>query len=152
MKIYKILAFGMIMACPAFSAAKESGTAAKHQSIGVHAVPANNSAALATKDVLSEPELSKLRPKALLGDAEAAKRVYLHFNVLSASSESQEEPSRWLVIAAENGSVDAILMYSLQLASTGHADDCLRAKYWIGRARALAPSRKFEDAVCIKEL
>ncbi|HYG35967.1 MAG TPA: sel1 repeat family protein [Clostridia bacterium] len=98
--------------------------------------------------ILSEEQIKELTPKAEMGNAEAAVKLYRFYDEVLLDHKGA---MKWLVIAAENG--HTISQYNLGMVYSGElhpeTKDLTRAKHWF----RIAANRGNEEALRkLKEL
>lgn len=104
---------------------------------------------------LSESQVRALQLRALSGDPESARIVFLY----SAERERVASPTtldidsqRWLLIAAENGDSTSASILGQNLLFLGGAENCRRGAFWLERASTLNPSTKANADDALKVL
>ena len=149
-----VLTVGVVLfVCCGCNNETKSDTKHPESLLGSEVTSEDRSPAPAEVFVLSEPELRRLKPLALRGDAEAAERLYYHYSVVDTSPAGQAIAARWKQYAAENGNANAMMALSDDLSSTGSADDCVRANFWMDRIRKLRPEQHWPEKVpCVFEI
>lgn len=148
MDFHALVTFGiMILVC--VGCGDQTQTDSKHMESGLVTEDANQ-----RKDpprdatfVLTEQELQRLKPLALRGDPDAAERLFYHHRFTDLTPAGQATAAKWKLYAAENGNANSMLELSYDLSSTGSAEDCERAQFWLGRLRKLDPLRELPEKI-----
>jgi len=84
---------------------------------------------------LSADKLERYSRAALDGSGSAAWAIYLHYS-FSSTKEGGRFAVYWARIAAENGSIDGMIIYARYLFTDRRdVESCHRARFWIQRAR-----------------
>ena len=86
---------------------------------------------------LNESELRQLSAAGLDGNAQAAFKVHMHYQMAMLDKENGKF---WARIAAENGSVDGMVEYADYLLEVLDEYSCRRARFWAKRALGVATS------------
>jgi TPR repeat protein len=91
----------------------------------------------ATPDGVLTPEKLLLQSRdALSGDPKAAYGLFIHFQKVGRPSEAD----KWARVGAENGDHNSMMYLAYQYEKAGGVEGCIRAVYWLSRARKVLES------------